>query len=138
MDIIIDELGPAASAEIKNDLSNSVIDIDLSDEISGVLMTVFTCLRKEENDTAGHNRYKAYTAKISGITVSIQSIIEKIKKLKIELNFLVATPIVEIMTLFKAFFDEVRTGVTRFKVRASIAKRAAKRDAEGKLITTQG
>lgn len=38
------------------------------------------------------------------------------------------------MTLFKAFFDEVRTGVTRFTVRTSVAKRTAKRDSEGKPV----
>lgn len=29
-------------------------DVDLSDEIAGFLMTVYTCLRKEENDKPGH------------------------------------------------------------------------------------
>lgn len=45
---------------------------------------------------------------------------------------MIATPIVELMTLFKAFFDEVRTGVTRFKVRASVAKKTVKRDSSGR------
>lgn len=49
---------------------------------------------------------------------------------------MVATPIVELLTLFRSFFDEVRTGVTRFKVRSSVAKRGYKRDATGKIIIT--
>lgn len=78
-------------------------------------------------------RYKSYIATIDGVEVSIQSIIEDIKKANIELNFLVATPIVELMTLYKAMFDEVRTGVTRFRVRSSVAKRGVKRDSTVKL-----
>lgn len=41
----------------------------------------------------------------------------------------------EIVTLFRSFYDEVRTGVTRFRVRESVAKRGAKRDKDGKVIT---
>lgn len=77
----------------------------------------------------------AYKASISGVEITIKSVIDKIKSKGIKLNFLVATPIVEIMTLFKASFDEVRTGVTRFKVRLSAAKRALKRDATGAAVS---
>lgn len=86
-------------------------------------MTVFTCLRKEENDNAGHLKYKAYISSVMGTQIAIQVIVEEVKVRKIELNFLVSTPIAELMTLFKAFFDEVSTGVTRFRVRAAVAKR---------------
>ncbi|KAL4721101.1 hypothetical protein ACJJTC_018667 [Scirpophaga incertulas] len=107
--IIVDQLGQENQASLEEDLSNNIVDVDLSDELAGILMTVFTCLRKEEHDSA----------------------VERVKADKIELDFLIATAIVELMTLFKSFFDEVRTGVTRFKVRASVAKRAVKRDASG-------
>lgn len=134
VDIIIQQTGVDFSANVLGEITRGLIDIDVSDEIAGVLMTVFTCLRKEEHDTVGHLKYKAFNARIGGIEISIQAIVEKIKSSRIELDFLVATPIVEIMTLFKAFFDEVRTGVTRFKVRSSVAKRGAKRDSTGRLI----
>lgn len=52
MEIIITELG-IAGADILKDPGTKPIDIDLSDEIAGFLMTVFTCLRKEENDKLG-------------------------------------------------------------------------------------
>lgn len=81
-------------------------------------------------------RFLAYTTKISEVEISVKSIVEKVKAAEIKLNFMIATPIVEIITIFKAFFDEVRTGVTRFKVRSSVAKRGFKRDKSGKVIIT--
>lgn len=134
VDIIIDRTGGEISRNIRAELLNYKIDIETSDEISGVLITVFTCLRKEENDKAGHLRYGGYIANVSGAQISIQSVVEEIKKRNIAINFLVATPIVELMTLFKAFFDEVRTGVTRFRVRASVVKRGVNRDSRDKPI----
>lgn len=65
INIIIDELGGSKVASIRDNLQKWIIDIDLSDEISGFLMTVFTCLRKEENDKPGHMKFLDYTAKIS-------------------------------------------------------------------------
>lgn len=102
--------------------------------IIGFLKTVFTCLRKEENDKPGHSRFLQYTDKIDGIDVTVKSVVEKIKTKKIEINFLICTPIVELITLFRSFYDEVRTGVTRFRVRESVAKRGVKRIKEGKLV----
>lgn len=97
-------------------------------------MTVYTCLRKEENDPTGHQKYKAYTTKIAGVEISVQSVVEAVKERKLGINFLVATPIVELMTLLKGFFDEVRSRVTRFKVRTSVARRSLKRDSTGKPV----
>lgn len=134
LEIIISKLGDGRIAALTKDTSLGIVDIDLSDELSGVLMTVFTCLRKEENDTAGHLKYKAYIAKVQGVDIAIQAIVEEVKSKKIELDFLVATPIVELMTLFKGLFDEVRTGVTRFRVRASVGKRSVKRDSSGRPV----
>lgn len=134
IDIIIFELGVEKRTKIEASIYSKVIDIDLSDEISGFLMTVYTCLRKEENDKPGHMRFLEYTAKIDGIDVSVKSVVEKIKAQKIEINFLICTPIVEIVTLFRSFYDEVRTGVTRFRVRESIAKRGIKRTKDGKFV----
>lgn len=134
IDIIVAELGEAKSKEIAEDISVFHIDLDISDEISGFLMTVFTCLRKEDNDKPGHNRFLQYTAKIDGVDVTVKSVVEKIKANKIELNFLVCTPIVELITLFRSFFDEVRTGVTRFRVRDSVAKKGLKRSRDGKAL----
>lgn len=100
---------------INSDLKNFIIDIDLSDEISGFLMTVYTCLRKEENDKPGHMRFLEYTTKIDEVDISVRSVVEKIKAQKIEINFLICSPIVELITLFRSFYDKVRTGVTRLK-----------------------
>lgn len=66
----------------------------------------------------------------------MKSVIEKIKIQKIQINFLICTPIVELITLFRSFYDEVRTGVTRFRVRESVAKRGVKRTREGKSLPT--
>ncbi|KAG7295075.1 hypothetical protein JYU34_022544 [Plutella xylostella] len=49
--IIVDEMGMAKCGNLQNDLKLKRIDLDLSDEIAGFLMTVYTCLRKEENET---------------------------------------------------------------------------------------
>lgn len=84
-------------------------------------MTVFTCLRKEKSDNAGFNKYSAYKAKIGSTEITIGDIVNKIKSNEaLALDFMIATPIVELMTLFKASFDEVRTGVTRFRVRKDV------------------
>lgn len=45
-DIIIDEAA-AKTKEIRVNLQLMIVDLEVSDEISGVLMTVFTCLKKE-------------------------------------------------------------------------------------------
>lgn len=58
-------------------------------------MTVFTCLRKELNDPAGHTKYKEFVAKAHGIDISIAAVVDKIKQKHIEINFMIATPIVE-------------------------------------------
>lgn len=106
IDMIVVELGDGKRQKIEADLKAGIIDIDLSDEMSGFLMTVFTCLRKEENDKPGHSRFLEYTAKIDGVDVSIKSVVEKMKAKKIEINFLICTPIVELITLFRSFYDE--------------------------------
>lgn len=54
-DIIVAELGTTISTQLNNDLVKNTFDIDLSEEMSVVLMTVFTCLRKEENDNTGND-----------------------------------------------------------------------------------
>lgn len=131
MEIIIDKVGAINKSKIGKDLEIFNVDLDTSDEIAGVLMTVFTCLRKEEYDPIGYKKYLDYMAKVRGVDISIQSVVEDVKNKSIKLNFLVATPIVELLTLFKSFFDEVRTGVTRFRVRSSMAKKSVKRDSSG-------
>ncbi|KAJ8714285.1 hypothetical protein PYW08_007905 [Mythimna loreyi] len=136
VNIIINKLGADKVRAIKEENSKFIVDIDLSDELSGFLMTVFTCLRKEENDKPGHLRFLEYSAKIDGLDISVKTVVEKIKAEKIEINFLICTPIVDIITLFRSFYDEVRTGVTRFRVRESMARRGVKRTREGKLIPT--
>lgn len=110
MEIIIDELGGEKVKEIREWMEKYIIDIDLSDEIAVFVMTVFTCLRKEEYDQPGHLRFLEYNAKIGGIDISVKGVVEKIKSRAIKLNFLICTPIVEIITLFRSFYDEVRTG----------------------------
>lgn len=132
VDIIVAKLGKTMKDKISSMMLTG--QIDLSDEISGFLMIVYTCLRKEENDPAGHLKYKAYSNKIAGVEIGVQSIVEAVKDRKLEINFLVATPIVELMTLCKGFFDEVRSGVTRFKVRTSVARKSLKRDSTGKPV----
>lgn len=136
INIIINELGEANSTIIDLEMKAYVIDLDLSDEISGFLMTVFTCLRKEENDKPGHLRFLAYTAKIGDTDITVKAVVEKVKAQNIKIDFLICTPIVELITLFRSFYDEVRTGVTRFRVRESVAKRGVKRTKEGKLVPT--
>lgn len=74
-----------------------------------------------------------YEVKIVGQTLTVKGVVDKIKSANIRLYFLVATPIVEILTVFKGMFDEVRTGVTKFKVREDVARRAGtKRDKDGR------
>lgn len=119
-----------------DEIRSNVFDLDKSDEVAGFLMTVFTCLRKFENDKPGYDRFLNYIAKIDGVDISVKSIVEKVNAQNIKINFLVATPIVELITLFRSFFDEVRTGVTRFKVRSSVAKKGIKRDAQGRVVVT--
>lgn len=132
--LIVNEMGEQKTSIINDLMAKAIYDLDISDELSGFLMTVFTCLRKQENDDAGHQRFLGYVAKVDGVEISVKTIVENIKKDGIKLNFLVATPIVELLTLFRAFFDEVRTGVTRFKVRESVAKKGLKRDKSGKVL----
>ncbi|KAL4717491.1 hypothetical protein ACJJTC_000640 [Scirpophaga incertulas] len=122
----------------EEDFTNNVIDVDLSDVLSGLVMTVFTCLRKVEHDPSGHKKYKAYIAKVGDTQISVQVVIEEVKEAKIELDFLIATPIVELMTIFKSFYDEVLTGVTRFRVRSSLMKKSVKRDARGRVTQKEG
>lgn len=45
--INVGEFGVEKFKEINKDLDEFVIDVDLSDEISGFLLTVYTCLSKE-------------------------------------------------------------------------------------------
>ncbi|PZC74837.1 hypothetical protein B5X24_HaOG207101 [Helicoverpa armigera] len=65
----------------------------------------------QQNDPAGFIKYKAYTAKVEGVDITISSVEDEIKRKKMEINFFITTPILELMTLFKTRFDEVRTGV---------------------------
>lgn len=135
---IIFEMLPAAKrTALVDNIKAGNIDIDLSDEAAGILMTVFTCLRKEQGHQEGHLKYKGYSATLHGETIQIADVLEKVKNKGIILDFMVATPIVELMTLFKAFFDEVRTGVTKFKVRSSVLKRAVKRSSTGQVMGRQ-
>lgn len=134
VEIILYILGSNEKSRVLRELESNLMDIDQSNDIAGVLMTVFTCLRQEINDPTGHLKCKSYTATIMDKDISIASIVDAVKERKIELNFMVATPIVDLMTLFKSCFDEVRTGVTRFKIRENVAKRSIKRDSQGKPI----
>lgn len=131
--VIIAQLGKAKADKINKDIDAGLIDIELPDEISGLLMTTFTCLRKQGHDEAGHKKYLDYSAKVDGVVITVRAVVDGFNALEPRrvIDFMVATPIVEIMTLFKAFFDEVRTGVTRFRVRSNMEKIAQKRDIRG-------
>lgn len=56
------------------------MNLNTSDEISEFLMTLFTCLRKEENDMPGHHRFRNNTAKINVVDVAVKTVVEKIKE----------------------------------------------------------
>lgn len=62
--IIINELGSAKAQTLALESEIYTFDLDASDEIAGFLMTVFTCLRKKENDKQGYERFLNYSAKV--------------------------------------------------------------------------
>lgn len=87
VDINVAKLGKTMQDKITSMTLTGQIDLDLSDETSGFLITVYTCLRKEENDPAGHLKYKAYSNKIAGVEIGDQSIVEAVKDRKLAINF---------------------------------------------------
>lgn len=133
-DLIIAKL-PEQLKPIENKIISSknavVIDIDLSDEIAGMLSTIFTAMRKKAISVEAASKYLEYKAEISGTEISIKDIVTEAEAQGIDFDFMMATPIMNLLTCFKAFFDEVRTGVTKFQVREEVIKKSIKRRTGG-------
>lgn len=87
--VIKSKLDATTVAKVGKEISDEIIDVDFSDELAGILMTVFTCLRKEGNDPIGHQKYKTFTAVLKGVDISIQSLVEDIKAKGITINFII-------------------------------------------------
>lgn len=137
-DLIVAKL-PAHAKGFTIANGETVIDLDISDQISGVLFTVYTLLRRTQNSADfGNDKYRAYTAKIGDTDISIATIASEFKALNLQLDWMMATPIVNLLTAFKGFFDEVRTGVTKFQVRGDIATKIkrARTNATGRVELT--
>lgn len=137
-DLIVSKLPTNAKGFEKID-QNDVIDLDISDQISGVLFTVYTLLRRTQNSADfGNDKYRAYTAKIGETDINIAAIATEFKALNLQLDWMMATPIVNLLTAFKGFFDEVRTGVTKFQVRGDIATKIkrARTNTSGRIELT--
>lgn len=137
-DLIVSKL-PTNAKGFEKIYQNDVIDLDISDQISGVLFTVYTLLRRTQNSADfGNDKYRAYTAKIGETDINIAAIATEFKALNLHLDWMMATPIVNLLTAFKGFFDEVRTGVTKFQVRGDIATKIkrARTNTSGRIELT--
>lgn len=108
-----------------------VIDIDYSDDIAGILSTVFTAMRKKVISVDAAAKYLDYKATIETTEISIRDIVTEAETEGIAFDFMMAIPIMNLLTCFKAFFDEVRTGVTKFQVREEVVRKTMKRKPGG-------
>lgn len=96
-----------------------MIDIDKSNEISGILSTLYAHMRKMANTNAGSrgNDYGENVAKIGTRSHSIATLFTEYKKVAgyKQFDFIIATPIVDLLTAFKMSYDEVRLSCSKFK-----------------------
>uniref|UniRef100_A0A6M2DEG6 Uncharacterized protein n=1 Tax=Xenopsylla cheopis TaxID=163159 RepID=A0A6M2DEG6_XENCH len=127
-DLIVGKL-PDDKKPSRENMDGVIINVDISNQISRVLATVYTFLRKSDakNTSNSSEKYKQYKAEIEGTTIQIEELAKLIVNSGIKLNFLVATPLMNLITNFKCCFDEVRTGVTKFPVKIDTKQPTKKR-----------
>lgn len=133
---LVDVIGRMMPAAMKDagtvfsvDEGKITIDLDISDQIAGFLSTVFTTLRKIENGGASARTYRDFKVTFGTSEITVNDVLEQCKDIK--LDFMIATPLMNLLTGFKLFFDEVRTGVTKFTIREDLARKGIKRKAGG-------
>ncbi|CAH1106857.1 unnamed protein product [Psylliodes chrysocephalus] len=98
-----------------------VMDLDLSNEIAGLVSTIFTYMRKKNNPQVNTAKADTYEAKIRDVTFKIKEIGDiAIAELN-HFDYMIATPIMNLLCAFKMSFDEVRVGTTKFMVRKDVA-----------------
>ncbi|UPT53674.1 MAG: nucleocapsid protein [Bactrocera correcta Orthomyxo-like virus] len=110
------------STEEYNILTNSnEINLDKSNAIAGVLATVFVHCRKMANpvETARGRTYADMNATIGTISFTISSIRSEYQTLQgyEDFDYMVATPLVDMLTAFKMSYDEVRLSGAKFFTR---------------------
>ena len=129
-DLIVSKLPEASKPIIESD-NDVVINIDLSNQISGVLATLFTCMRKADpkNKSGTAAIYELYEATIDNTKIKIKDLMTEASTMGLTPDFIVATPIMNLYTIFKCSFDEVSMGVTRFPVRDERGTSGIKRTA---------
>lgn len=82
-------------------------NLDTSDEIAGIVSTVFTGLRKSAKTKKIDDKFLKYQAPIGGALIGLEDIFSEFATAEHEFDFKVATPIMNLITGFKLFFDEV-------------------------------
>lgn len=85
-----------------------ILDLDFSNDMAGILSMVFTAMRKKQAIEDNAKKYLDFEAKIADTPL---------------LDFMTFAPIMNMFTYFRCSFGEVRTGVTKFKIREIVAKK---------------
>lgn len=132
---LIDDKLPIGIKGLNKINDNSLIlDVDVSNQIAGFFSTLFTYLRKKKNSSDSATKYEEYTTTISGHNFKVKDVAAEVLQLGTEIDFMIATPIMNVITCFKPMFDEVRTGVTRFSLKGDKKK---KRSSQGTSDNSQ-
>lgn len=95
------------------EIEMQLIDLDNSNAAAGILSTVFTYLRKKQNNPTEAAKMLNLKTNVEGTIINISDIVKKFEEEGFEIDFLIATPLMNIFCAFKLAFDETRTGATK-------------------------
>lgn len=110
------------------------IDLDRSGVIAGIMSTIFTHLRKTANknsvydDTVFKNRETQFPSGQKASFDSFKKLPEYIELEAMNVDYAVATPIMNMLSLYKLRVAEVRMGVKKFTTKKVAGKKTEETD----------
>ncbi|KAL3286948.1 hypothetical protein HHI36_001434 [Cryptolaemus montrouzieri] len=118
---------------VRDNEGNNVLYLDFSNELAGILFTLFSAVRRADNSSGTHQKYLSLDAKLLETPLKIADLETQWRATGVKFNFTIATPIVNMLTAFKCMFDEVRTGVTTFQYKKA-SQAGKKRTHAGQIL----
>lgn len=108
-------------ANVNAIIENNEINLDQSNAYSGFLSTLYTYWRKNNNTdvNASGNDHAAALCSYGNTTYSVKDYSDKIKEMRPQIiwDFILATPLIDVLTAFRMTWDECRLSAARFRLK---------------------